>query len=131
LRLTLIACSNDPVLTGVPFNDSYRYMDWLLTEPVLVMEIVLCMTLTPEQSRSKCITLCTAAIIMIIAGCPGELIVSGDLNISWTYWGFAMVPFLYVVDELLVGLSAAMNAETNSDVKDFIFRAQWVTVTIG
>jgi len=121
--------SADPVQTGIPFNDAYRYMDWLLTVPMLLMEIVLCMKLTPEQSRSKCITLGTAAAIMIIAGYPGELIIDpAQLNTRWTYWGFAMVPFLYVVYELLVGLAAARNAETNSDVKDLIFRAQWVTV---
>merc|ERR1711908_185998 len=26
--------SADPQLTGVPFNDAYRYMDWLLTVPM-------------------------------------------------------------------------------------------------
>ena len=30
-----------PVLTGKPFNDAYRYMDWLLTVPLLLMELVL------------------------------------------------------------------------------------------
>merc|ERR1712194_851043 len=33
----------NPQLTGVPFNDAYRYMDWLLTVPMLLMEIVLVM----------------------------------------------------------------------------------------
>merc|ERR1712048_263374 len=31
----------DPVLTGVPLNDAYRYMDWLLTVPLLLIEILL------------------------------------------------------------------------------------------
>jgi len=30
-----------PTLTGVPFNDAYRYMDWLLTVPLLLIEILL------------------------------------------------------------------------------------------
>merc|ERR1711976_837034 len=30
---------NPPTLTGVPFNDAYRYMDWLLTVPLLVMKL--------------------------------------------------------------------------------------------
>jgi hypothetical protein len=30
----------DPVITGRPFNDAYRYMDWLLTVPLLLIEIV-------------------------------------------------------------------------------------------
>merc|ERR1712028_161397 len=34
-----------PVLTGVPFNDAYRYMDWLLTVPLLLLEIIFCMRL--------------------------------------------------------------------------------------
>merc|ERR1711959_499619 len=42
----------DPKLTGVPFNDAYRYMDWLLTVPLLLIEIVLCMKLSPEESSS-------------------------------------------------------------------------------
>merc|ERR1711988_1899400 len=32
-----------PVLTGIPFNDAYRYMDWLLTVPLLLIEIVFVM----------------------------------------------------------------------------------------
>merc|ERR1719476_911083 len=35
----------DPVQTGVPFNDAYRYMDWLLTVPLLLIEILLVMKL--------------------------------------------------------------------------------------
>merc|ERR1712028_157428 len=29
-----------PTLTGIPFNDAYRYMDWLLTVPLLLIEIL-------------------------------------------------------------------------------------------
>jgi bacteriorhodopsin len=29
--------------TGVPFNDAYRYVDWLLTVPLLVAELILVM----------------------------------------------------------------------------------------
>merc|ERR1712151_739285 len=32
---------NAPTLTGIPFNDAYRYMDWLLTVPLLLIEILL------------------------------------------------------------------------------------------
>ena len=31
----------EPVFTGQPFNDAYRYMDWFLTVTLLPMEIVL------------------------------------------------------------------------------------------
>merc|ERR1740139_124751 len=48
---------DDPQITGVPFNDAYRYMDWLLTVPMLLMEIVLVMELSGEEASQKCVSL--------------------------------------------------------------------------
>jgi len=118
----------DPQLTGVPFNDAYRYMDWLLTVPLLLMEIVLVMKLEAKDASSKCMTLGASAALMIMLGYPGEQIVEGDLGQRWFYWVMAMVPFLYIIYELLVGLADARNLEEDPSVKDLIFRAQWVTV---
>jgi len=118
----------DPQLTGVPFNDAYRYMDWLLTVPMLLMEIVLVMKLSSEEASPKCATLGASAGLMIILGYPGELIVEGNLAERWNYWALAMLPFCYIVYELLVGLAAATAAETDPKIRDLVFRAQWVTV---
>jgi len=41
-----------------------------------------------------------------------------------------MVPFLYVVHELLVNLAAARNSENNSDVRDVIVRAALASSSI-
>merc|ERR1712008_636377 len=49
--------------TDIPFNDAYRYMDWLLTVPLLLIEIILVMKLTPEESSSKSVTLGAAAAL--------------------------------------------------------------------
>merc|ERR1712054_673928 len=38
------------VVDGV-VNDAYRYMDWLLTVPLLLIEIVLVMKLSPEETK--------------------------------------------------------------------------------
>merc|ERR1719333_585095 len=46
-----------PKLTGVPFNDAYRYMDWLLTVPLLLIEILLVMKLPDEEFSAKAKTL--------------------------------------------------------------------------
>merc|ERR1711920_79919 len=100
----------DPQLTGIPFNDAYRYMDWLLTVPMLLMEIVLVMKLSSQEATAKCCTLGVSSAAMIILGYPGEL------------------PFCYIVQELLVGLAAATASETNDQVRALVFRAQWVTV---
>merc|ERR1712079_705609 len=104
----------DPKLTGVPFNDAYRYMDWLLTVPMLLMEIVLVMKLSSEEASQKCISLGLSSALMIVVGYPGELIVEGDLSQRWMYWMLALLPFMYIVYELLVGLAAATASETGA-----------------
>merc|ERR1711881_396237 len=91
-----------PRLTGIPFNDAYRYMDWLLTVPLLLIEIVLVMNLGEEETSRKSWQLGAAAALMIILGYPGELILAEDkLAGRWVYWILAMIPFLYVVYTLL------------------------------
>merc|ERR1712023_384783 len=118
----------DPVLTGIPFNDAYRYMDWLLTVPMLLIEIVFVMKLSDEETKKKATTLGVASGLMICVGYPGELVTQGDLGVRWLYWFLAILPFLYVVYELLVGMATATNAESDPVVKSLIQRAQYWTV---
>merc|ERR1711963_417199 len=57
-----------PSLTGVPFNDAYRYMDWLLTVPLLLIEILLVMKLEGDNFSSKAWTLGVGSALMIVSG---------------------------------------------------------------
>ena len=69
-----------------------------------------------------------AAALMIILGYPGELILGDDLSGRWVYWTLAMIPFIFVVYTLLVGLSGATNSEPDERVRSSIRTAQWMTV---
>merc|ERR1719305_630580 len=89
--------SADPALTGIPFNDAYRYMDWLLTVPMLLMEIVLVMKLPADEATNKCTTLGIFSALMIVSGYQGELVISGDLSPRWAHWFISMCFFLYIV----------------------------------
>merc|ERR1712213_230729 len=117
-----------PSLTGIPFNDAYRYMDWLLTVPLLLIEILLVMKLDEATFGSKAWVLGVGSALMIVSGYYGELTVTGDLTPRWICWFISMAFFLYIVQELLVGLSEATELETNREVKDKIKTAQVVTV---
>jgi len=117
-----------PTLTGVPFNDAYRYMDWLLTVPLLLIEILLVMKLDPATYSSKALTLGVGSALMIVSGYYGELTVSGDLGPRWACWFLSMAFFLYIVYELLVGLSAATASESDPEIRSKIQLAQIVTV---
>jgi bacteriorhodopsin len=119
----------DPVLTGVPFNDAYRYMDWLLTVPLLLIEIVLVMDLSAEETVKKSWQLGVSAALMIILGYPGELILEKDkLSTRWVYWCLAMIPFIFVVYTLVIGLADATNAENDLAIRSKIKTSQWMTV---
>jgi bacteriorhodopsin len=115
--------------TGKPFNDAYRYMDWLLTVPLLLLEIIFCMNLTPKESSAKAWVLGIASALMIAVGYPGEPIIGGDqLWIRAVCFVFSFLVFLYIVYELLVGLSGAIAKETNSEVASMLRQVCVATV---
>merc|ERR1712151_538671 len=120
--------ATDPVLTGVPFNDAYRYMDWLLTVPLLLIEILLVMKLPDAEYSSKAWTLGLGSALMIVSGYYGELVVSGDLTPRWVCWFVSMCFFLYIVYELLVGLADATASEADPEIAGKIKTAQIMTV---
>jgi bacteriorhodopsin len=117
-----------PSLTGIPFNDAYRYMDWLLTVPLLLIEILLVMNLDAETYSAKAKSLGLGSALMICSGYYGELVITGDLTPRWMCWFLSMSFFLYIVYELLVGLSEATNAEADPLVRSKISTAQVMTV---
>jgi len=119
----------NPKLTGKPFNDAYRYMDWLLTVPLLLIEIIFVMDLSPKETVTRAWSLGAAAAVMIILGYPGELILEQTrLNTRWIFWGLAMLPFLFIVYVLIIGLRKATNAEANPEIRSKLLTAQILTV---
>merc|ERR1712029_378796 len=60
-------------LTGAPFNDAYRYVDWVLTVPLLLIELILVMGFPAEETVSKSWKLGVASAAMVALGYPGEI----------------------------------------------------------
>merc|ERR1712118_353216 len=87
--------------------------DWLLTVPLLLIEILLVMKLDPATYNDKAKTLGVGPALMIVSGYYGELVITGDLTPRWMCWYISMMFFLYIVYELLVGLSEATNMEAD------------------
>jgi len=81
--------------SGKPFNDAYRYVDWLLTVPLLLAELVLVLDLPKGKTGPMLIKLIIAAVLMIAFGYPGE--VSSDVGTK-NLWGvLSTIPFLYIL----------------------------------
>merc|ERR1712007_318616 len=96
--------------------------------PLLLIEILLVMNLSDEEYSSKAWTLGLGSALMIVSGYYGELVVTGDLTPRWMCWFLSMGFFLYIVYELLVGLAAATNSESDPVIKGKIQTAQVMTV---
>merc|ERR1712018_839413 len=98
------------------------------TVPLLLIEILLVMKLSEEEYSSKAWTLGLGSALMIVSGYYGELVVTGDLGPRWRCWFASMAFFLNIVFELLVGLSAATNKESDPATRGKIRTAQIMTV---
>lgn len=96
-------------VTGSPFNQAYRYVDWLLTVPLLLIELILVMRLARGETISKSVWLGGAAALMIILGYPGEVAESSGTRL--TFWVLSMIPFIYIVYQLVVGLKSSINKQ--------------------
>merc|ERR1712224_210895 len=86
------------------------------------------MKLEPDVYSEKAKVLGVGSALMIVSGYYGELVVTGDLTPRWVCWFLSMAFFLYIVYELLVGLSAATEQETDPNIKGKIKFAQVMTV---
>ncbi len=111
-------------MTSVAFNDAYRYVDWLLTVPLLLVELVLVMRLSSSETMARSTRLALAAALMIVLGYPGEI--AAD-NATRALWGAAStVPFLYIVWQLFKGLSDSIDRQPES-VRHLIKQARLLT----
>lgn len=112
-------------LTDVRFNDAYRYVDWLLTVPLLLVELILVMRLSASETRAKATKLGLLAALMVVLGYPGEI--SSDPGTRWLWWSLAMVPFVLIVYDLFVGLKASI-ATQPKEVRSLVSAARTLTV---
>lgn len=93
---------------GEPFNEAYRYADWLLTVPLLLIELVL--VIRQKKSGALMAKLVIATVIMLGTGYIGEVSEStGQLLI----WGtISTIPFAYIVVKLWNLLTEEMEQQT-------------------
>lgn len=113
------------VATDKPFNDAYRYVDWLLTVPLLLVELILVMKLSASDTFKKSVRLGGLAALMIVLGYPGEI--SDVAGTRWLWWSLSMIPFLWIVYELFIGLRSAQEAQPES-AKGLVGAARYLVI---
>merc|ERR1712217_690288 len=119
--------SVDPMLTGRPFNDAYRYMDWILTVPLLLIEILAVKNLSDVVFMKKARQLAVVSALMIASGYYGELFVVGDLTPRWICFGVSMCFFMYIMG-ILDALYHVVEGDTSPSTKNKVGAALLVTM---
>jgi len=97
------------IASGAGFNDFYRYADWILTVPLLMVELITVLRLEKSKARSLLIRLVVAAALMIGLGYPGEVISDPSGWSARVVWGaLSSVPFFYILYVLWVELTNSL-----------------------
>ena len=91
------------------FNEAYRYVDWILTVPLLLVEVVAVLALAKEASKSMMTRLVPASAAMIILGYPGEISSNTGTKILWGI--LSTIPFLYILYVLFVELGNSLDRQ--------------------
>lgn len=103
------AIGGDYHLTPFGFNEAYRYVDWLLTVPLLLLETVAVLNL-PRATRASLLTkLIPASALMIALGYPGEITAETAPKMIWG--ALSTIPFLFILYVLFVELTRSLDRQ--------------------
>lgn len=96
-------------LTNIEFNEAYRYVDWFLTVPLLLVETIAVLALARSVARPLLTKLVIASALMIALGYPGEISSSDGVRMLWGT--LSTIPFLYLLYVLFVELSKTLERQ--------------------
>ncbi len=91
---------------GTSFNVAYRYVDWLLTVPLLLLETIAVLALARKTQSSLLLKLIPASALMIALGYPGEI--STDIATKMIWGALSTIPFVFILYVLFVELGRVL-----------------------
>ena len=96
--------------TATPFNDLYRYVDWFLTVPLLMVELVHILKVERGTRGALMFKLVVAAALMIALGYPGQ---NSESNATRALWGtLSTLPFVYLIYTLWIEVGKTIPQES-------------------
>ena len=94
---------NSYAASGHFFHSTYRYGDWVLTMPLLLIELVLILGLSQDKTTPLLKRLVGAALAAVFFTYLGASYIGEHMMLMhWSCWVLGLIPFLYMV-RLLVG----------------------------
>ncbi|XKG29193.1 bacteriorhodopsin [Idiomarina seosinensis] len=105
----------------------YRYIDWLLTVPLLMIEFYLILRAIGAASAGIFWRLLIGTLVMLIPGYLGE---AGYINITVGFV-IGMIGWLYILYEIFAGEAGKAAAANGSPAVKFAYSAMRWIVTVG
>ena len=105
----------------------YRYIDWLITVPLQMVEFYLILAAIAVVKSSLFWRLLIASVIMLVAGYLGEI---GSVNV-WVGFIVGMLGWLYIIYEIFAGEASKINAASGTAASQKAFSALRLIVTVG
>jgi bacteriorhodopsin len=98
---------------GAVFNVGYRYVDWFLTVPLLLVETIAVLALAKSVQSALLVRLVPAAALMIALGYPGDARLDIIDGMTPGLWGLASsVPFAYILWVLFKELGKSLSKQS-------------------
>ncbi|MEM7283302.1 MAG: bacteriorhodopsin-like [Pseudomonadota bacterium] len=105
----------------------YRYIDWLLTVPLQIVEFYLILAAIAVVPAALFWRLLVASVVMLVGGYLGEIGAIGATP------GFVigMIGWIYIIYEIFVGEASKINANSGNAACQSAFKTLRLIVTIG
>ena len=109
-------------------SDAYQYMDWPLTVPQILTEILSVTKLGDAEFNRKSLPLGVGSALTTASGYYGELVANVDITPRWICQFVSRIIFCYILYELLAGVVTATSQETDSVIESKIQITQVMTI---
>jgi len=105
----------------------YRYVDWLITMPLLTIQFYLVLSAVKKVSPILFWKFLIAPLVMVLGGYAGE---AGYISpiLGFIIW---MVGWLYILYEIFTGEAGKLYAKSTNDGLVTVFEKMRIIVTIG
>ena len=105
----------------------FRYVDWLLTVPLQIVEFYLILAAIAVVAASLFWRLLIASVVMLVAGYLGEV---GAMNV-WLAFIIGMAGWIYIIYEIFAGEASKISASDGTPASQRAFNALRTIVTVG
>ena len=133
--VTGIACLHYFYMRGVWAEDGssptvFRYVDWLLTVPLQIVEFYLILSAIAVVKASLFWRLLIASVVMLVFGYIGETNPDNG-GLLWGTFVIGTAAWIYIIYEIFAGEASQINAASGTKSSQMAFNTlRWI-VTVG